>query len=72
MRPSTVAVRLTSLPGICRDEGYDPVDYRLIRDAAINGRIPAHQRNSIWHFYREDTAEIATALRLARIQTAAA
>jgi hypothetical protein len=53
-------------------EGYIPVDYRLIRDAAINSRIPAHVRNSIWHFYREDIAEIAAALRLARTQTVAA
>lgn len=75
MRPSIderVAVRLTSLPGICRDEGYEPIEYRLFRDAAINGRIQAHQRNSIWHFYREDTAAIAAALRLVRTQTVAA
>ena len=67
-----VPIRLTGSPGVLRAEGYTPVDYRLIRDAAINGRIPAHQRNSIWHFYREDTAAIAAALRLVRTQTIAA
>jgi hypothetical protein len=69
MRPfndERVAVRLTSLPGICRDEGYEPIEYRLFREHAINGRIVAHQRRGIWHFYREDIAAIAAALRLAR------
>jgi hypothetical protein len=69
MRPSTderVAVRLTSLPGICRDEGYEPIEYRLFREHAINGRIVAHQRNRIWHFYVEDVGAIAAALRLER------
>jgi hypothetical protein len=49
-----VAIRLTSSPVFLREEGFVPIDYRLIRDAAVNGTIPAHQRNSIWHFYRDD------------------
>jgi len=66
-------LRLTSFPGVARDEGFVPIDYRLIRDAAINGVIPAHQRRGIWHFYAEDTRAIATALRLVRsTQTIAA
>jgi hypothetical protein len=67
-----IPIRLTGLSGVLRAEGYTPVDYLLMRDAAINGRIPAHQRNTIWHFYREDAAAIATGLRLARTQTVAA
>jgi len=66
-------IRLTSLPAIIRDEGFIPIDYRLIRDAAVNGVIPAHQRRGIWHFFVEDIRAITTALRLVRTnQTVAA
>ncbi len=61
-------IRLTSLPGAIRDKGFVPLDYRLLRDAAI----PAHQRRGIWHFYLEDTTAIAKALRLDRTSTVAA
>jgi hypothetical protein len=58
--------RLTGLPAATIAAGYVPVDYRLFRDAAINGRIPAHQKSGYWMFYPEDLDKIAKALRLPR------
>ena len=60
-------VRLTSAPVVIRANGFVPVDYRMIREAAINGMIPAHQRNGIWHFYPEDAGQIVKALKLPRL-----
>jgi hypothetical protein len=59
-------IRLTALPALIRAAGFVPIDYRLIRDAAINQRIPAHQHNGFWMFQPKDLEEIARGLRLPR------
>ena len=62
-----VPVRLTSLPAAIKAAGYQPVEYRLIRETAINAIIPAHQRQGIWHYYAEDAGEIVKVLKLPRL-----
>jgi hypothetical protein len=39
-----IAHRLTALPVALRGAGFEPVDYLMIRAAAVNGLILAHQR----------------------------
>jgi hypothetical protein len=63
---SVIPIRLTGLPAALREEGFVPLDYRLLREAAANATIPAHQVNGMWHFLRRDTEEIARALKLTR------
>jgi hypothetical protein len=60
--------RLTSLPGRLHAESYSgPVPpYKQIHMHAVNAVFPAHQINSIWHFYEDDLPAIATALGLTR------
>ena len=61
------ALRLTAAPVAIRGAGFQPLSYRDIREAAINGVIPAHQRNNIWHFFDRDVGAIAKALNLPRL-----
>jgi hypothetical protein len=66
-----VAIRLTQLPALLRAQGFTTVDYRVIRESAVNATIPVHQRNGLWQFYPEDAPAIAKALRLRKLPTAA-
>jgi hypothetical protein len=52
--------RLTSCPPDLRRQGII-VGYRILREMAIDGCFPAHQINSIWHFYADDLGLIAKA-----------
>jgi len=61
-----VLVRLTGLPVALRAQGYVPIEYRCMREKALNGAFPALQINSIWYFCPDDVAAIAAALRLPR------
>jgi hypothetical protein len=72
MSDERIPLRLTLLPATLKAEGYTPIDYRLIREAAINGVFPAHQKSGNWQFFQDDVVGIATALRLMKRQTAAA
>ncbi len=63
--PGHDAIRLTGLPAALQEEGYITPDYRVMREAAVNGLFPAHQRRGIWHFHPADLPAIAAALRLA-------
>jgi hypothetical protein len=38
--------RLTSLPEDLRARGFEPPEYRYLREAAVNRVIPAHQINN--------------------------
>ena len=67
-----VAIRLTRLPALLRSQGYLPVDYRVIRESAVNDTIPVHQQNGMWRFYPEDVPAIAKSLRLIKHQPAVA
>jgi hypothetical protein len=58
--------RLTSLPGDLRARGFEPPEYRYLREAAVNRVIPAHQINNIWHYQPDDLTDIENALRQAR------
>ena len=62
-----VAIRLTRLPALLRDQGYAMVDYRVVRENAVNATIPVHSRNGIWHFFPSDAEKIARALRLTKL-----
>lgn len=57
-----LANRLTKFPGEARARGVDCIPYRTLREQAVNGLIPAHQRNNIWHFYEDDVDRIIAAL----------
>ena len=67
-----VAIRLTRLPALLHAQGYMTVDYRVIRESAVNDTIPVHQQNGMWRFFPEDVPAIAKALRLTKRQTAVA
>jgi hypothetical protein len=55
--------RLTSLPAAMRARGADDVPlYPRLRERAISGLFPAHQRNNIWHFFEEDVDVIIAIL----------
>ena len=59
--------RLTSLPAAMRARGADDVPlYTRLRERAISGVFPAHQRNNIWHFYQDDVDTIIAALAVDR------
>ncbi len=59
--------RLTAVPTLLRDAGFQPPSYRHLRDAAVDGKIPARQINSIWHADPRDLHAIAMALELDRV-----
>jgi hypothetical protein len=63
MRTKT-AVRLTGLAARLRERGLASPSGRILRDRAVDGVIPAHQVNYIWHYYEEDEDAIIAALRL--------
>jgi hypothetical protein len=58
--------RLTKLPADLLDRGFEPQDYRYLREAAVNRVIPAHQINNIWHYEPDDLPDIEKALRYAQ------
>jgi hypothetical protein len=64
--------RLTRLSAELRARGYEPPDYRYLREMAVNGVIRAHQVNNIWHYEPEDLASIEKALRQAAANSVAA
>jgi hypothetical protein len=64
--------RLTRLPADLRARGFEPPEYRYLREAATNGLIRAHQINNIWHYEPEDLASIEKALRQAATDSVAA
>jgi len=63
------ANQLTKFPGEARARGVDCIPYRHLREQAVNGLIPAHQRNGIWHYYDRDTDAIIAALMADRRNT---
>jgi hypothetical protein len=56
----------TSSPEDLRARGFEPPEYRYLREAAVNRVIPAHQINNIWHYQPDDLTDIENALRQAR------
>jgi hypothetical protein len=60
--------RLSTTPTMLRANGWLPPDYRAIREAALNCRIPAYRVNNIWHYDYEDLDVIAAGLGLVRAQ----
>jgi hypothetical protein len=64
--------RLTRLSADLRARGFEPPDYRYLREAAVNGVIRAHQVNNIWHYDPEDLANIEKALRQAAASSVSA
>jgi hypothetical protein len=63
--PAALPRRLTSLPEDLRARGFEPQEYRYLREAAVNRVIPAHQINNIWHYLPDDLTDIENALRQA-------
>jgi hypothetical protein len=62
--------RLTALPVTIRQRGADDVPlYAKLRERAISGVFPAHQRNNIWHFFEDDVDLIIAALAAERRST---
>jgi hypothetical protein len=62
--------RLTALPAAMRARGVDDIPlYPRLRERAISGLFPAHQRNNIWHYYEGDVDAIITALAADRRNT---
>lgn len=62
------AKRLSALHGELRSRGFvtDGLQPQALRNLAIQGKFPAHQRNFIWHFLEDDIEEIAAGLRLTK------
>jgi hypothetical protein len=54
--------RLTSFPVAARARGAVCPIYRSLRDLAVDGKLPAHQRNGVWHYYEEDMDVMIAAL----------
>ena len=74
-KPDTAAPelrRLTYLPADLRAQGYDPGEYRRLREAALDGRFPAIQRHGYWYFDPRDLETIVMAMRLDRLTAPAA
>jgi hypothetical protein len=64
------AARLSGLPARLRKRGFASPSGRILRDRAVDGVIPAHQVNYIWHYYEEDEDAIIAALRLSPMNPA--
>jgi hypothetical protein len=62
---------LTEVPTALRKRGFEPPPYRHIRDAAVDGKIPAFKINRVWHFMLSDLPKIERALTKMRAEHAA-
>ena len=61
--------RLTGLPAVLRAAGFLALpSYRKMRDGALDGLIPAQQRNGYWYYNEADVPAIARALDLERAE----
>lgn len=61
-----IAQKLTTLPLALRQEGFEPVPYRHLYYAAIDGVFPAQQIGAVWHWCPDDLTAIARVLKLKR------
>lgn len=64
-------VRLHLLLRELRDDGYLTPPYHRVRDAALDGLIPATNRNGLWYAHRHQKADLVEALGLKRHASAA-
>ena len=59
-------LRLSELLQELREDGWETPPYRQFQQAALDGRFPATQHNTLWYGSRKNKREIAAALRLKR------